>query len=419
MSRASGAGGPWERLMRICIVSQEYPPETARGGIGTQAYDKAHGMVARGHDVIVLSRGKQPSVVTAGGVTVIRLPFNTWVAHTEAADWVGHSADVAEELLRIHERTPLDLVEFAEYGSEAYVFLLNRTQWNYIPVAIHLHGPMVMLAHMLEWPQPEEDFYQVGRHMEQLCLRKAEAIYSSSQLSIDWVVKEYGLNGDAMPVLHTGIDCARFSPQPVPKDERPTIIFVGRVVKNKGVIQLVDAACELGREIPGIRLRIFGGGDARLFDQLRATARSHGLNDLLDVPGFVQREDLPAELSKAHVFAAPSWYEGGPGFVFLEAMACGLPVIGCSGSGASEVIVPGENGELVTPKDVPTLVTALRKLLDPTVAADMGRRARQFVLDHADAVRCMDQLEAFYEEVVAQHGHKRQPLAQHAAGVSK
>ena len=56
-------------------------------------------------------------------------------------------------------------------------------------------------------------------------------------------------------------------------------------------------------------------------------------------------------------------YEGGPGLVYLEAMACGLPVIGCSGSGAAEVITPGVNGLLVPPHDRDALAGALRSLL--------------------------------------------------------
>ena len=91
--------------------------------------------------------------------------------------------------------------------------------------------------------------------------------------------------------------------------------------------------------------------------------------------------ELPEHLSRAHVFAAPSLYEGGPGFVYLEAMACGLPVIACAGSGAAEVVFPGENGLLVPPGDVDALADALRQLLGDAIGrAEMGERARRYVL---------------------------------------
>src|SRR5207249_1671321 len=113
-------------------------------------------------------------------------------------------------------------------------------------------------------------------------------------------------------------------------------------------------------------------------------------------------EELPDHLSRAHVFAAPSLYEGGPGFVYLEAMACGVPVIACAGSGAGEVVIPENNGLLVPPGDVGSLVSALRRLLtDAALRETMGARARKFAVEHADSKQCLRRIEAFYRSVRA------------------
>ena len=122
---------------------------------------------------------------------------------------------------------------------------------------------------------------------------------------------------------------------------------------------------------------------------------------LVDMIGYVPRETLPDHLSRAHVFAAPSMYEGGPGFVYLEAMACGLPVVACSGSGAAEVVLHGRNGVLVPPADVDALAVALEGLLDDDVRQTMGARARQDVLEFADTRQCLRRIEAFYRSVIA------------------
>jgi glycosyltransferase involved in cell wall biosynthesis len=125
------------------------------------------------------------------------------------------------------------------------------------------------------------------------------------------------------------------------------------------------------------------------------------LESMLELPGFVRREDLPQELSRAHLFAAPSQYEGGPGFVYLEAMACGLPVIGCRGSGAAEVIQHDGNGLLIEPGDVSGLIAALHRLLSDHVECEaLGRRATEYVVRNADSRHCLRQLERFYESVV-------------------
>jgi glycosyltransferase involved in cell wall biosynthesis len=93
-------------------------------------------------------------------------------------------------------------------------------------------------------------------------------------------------------------------------------------------------------------------------------------------------------------------YEGGPGFVYLEAMACGLPVIACEGSGASEAVLAGETGLLVPPGDVEALTASLRRLLsDAGARQEMGRRAVQHVRREFDSRACLDRLEAFYRSV--------------------
>jgi glycosyltransferase involved in cell wall biosynthesis len=81
-------------------------------------------------------------------------------------------------------------------------------------------------------------------------------------------------------------------------------------------------------------------------------------------------------------------------------MACGLPVIACSGSGAAEVVQHGETGLLVAPRDVDGLVEALRRLLaEPVERAAMGQRARSYVEREADSRQCLRRMEAFYGTV--------------------
>jgi glycosyltransferase involved in cell wall biosynthesis len=122
----------------------------------------------------------------------------------------------------------------------------------------------------------------------------------------------------------------------------------------------------------------------------------------LDAPGFIPKEQLPEYLARAHVFAAPSYCEGGPGFVYLEAMACGLPVIGCEGSGAAEVIEYGKTGFLVAPRDVEAAAGALRTVLnDPGQRERMSREARGYILQEAAAGVCVKRIEDFYRRVIS------------------
>lgn len=389
--------------MRIALVSQEYPPDTAHGGIASQTQRKAHGLAQLGHSVDVISRSAdgRSRCVQDGDVAVTRLgvPQAGLLSHTDVADWITHSTQVAEELVRRHADSPYDLIEFPEYGAEGYVYLLNRTEWSGAPVVVQLHGPLAMLAETLGWPESNSELYRVGTHMEATCVRLADAVYSSSTTSADWCARAYGCSRESVPIIHSGVDVDLFRPDVTTADTGPTIVFVGRIARSKGVDTLVEAAIVLAAERPGLRVRAVGRDDG-LAAELRARAAAAGHPDLLEFRSHVSHADLPHELCRGHVFAAPSIYEGGPGLVYLEAMACGLPVVGCSGSGIDETVTDGVTGFLVAPGDRDALVDVLGPLLDdPQRREILGRAARQFVLDHADSRSCSRRLEALYATV--------------------
>jgi glycosyltransferase involved in cell wall biosynthesis len=401
--------------MRIAFVSQEYPPETGYGGIGSQTYQKAHGMASLGHEVYVISHSRDACRHESNqdNVRVIRIPGadDELPIATEAVRWVTYSLKVAAEVARLHAEVRLDLVDFPEWGSEAYIHLLNRAEWNGIPSVIQLHGPIVMFAHAIGWPEVDSDFYRAVHMMEGVCLRLADAVYSSSRCSADWCERYYDLNSETIPVIHTGIDIDHFRPRAVPKNTRPTIVFVGKIETNKGVEVLVEAACRLADTFPDLRLQLIGRGRSNLIEQLLQTAADAGHRELIELPGYVASELLPNYLSRAHIFAAPSFYEGGPGFVYLEAMACGLPVVGCRSGGVCEIIEDGVTGLLVPPNDADALYTTLAQLLsDAQLCKTIGQRGREWAVREADSRESLRKLESFYFEVV----HKCVPSLEHA-----
>src|SRR5690349_23603347 len=133
--------------MRICLVSQEYPPETARGGIGTQTWNKARALAALGHEVHVLSSSAGPAPGlrhgVEDGIAVHRLrpPGLDFPVNGEASFWLGYSWAVLAALHELLEQATFDLLDFAEYGGEGYAYLLDRRPWSSVPVVVQLHGP--------------------------------------------------------------------------------------------------------------------------------------------------------------------------------------------------------------------------------------------------------------------------------------
>lgn len=390
--------------MRIALVSQEYPPETAHGGIATQTHTKAHRLAALGHHLHVISHSVdgQRREYQDGAVHVTRIPgFDSELQiNTEPARWLTYSARVAAEVDALHARVSLDLVDFPEWAAEGFVYLLNRTPWHRVPVVIHLHGPLVMLANTIGWPEQGSELFRVGTMMEGTCVRLADAVMSSSRCSAEWCARHYEVDTESIPVIHAGIDTEVFAPRTAHRREQLTILFVGRVAPSKGVSTLVDAVSRLIGEFPKLRLRLVGRVDESYAAKLQVQAQVLGLEQVLELQGAVPHERLVEEFAVAHVFAAPSRYEGGPGFVYLEAMACGLPVVACTGSGVAEVVEHGSTGLLVPPDDPAALALVLRTLLgDADARQSMGSRAREFVVAEADSRVCAQKLASFYRRI--------------------
>ncbi|MEO5581353.1 MAG: glycosyltransferase family 4 protein, partial [Saprospiraceae bacterium] len=232
--------------MKIALVSQEYPPETARGGIGSQTYMKAKGLSSFGHEIFVISRSLDlhRHETIDDGINVIRIPGledKLWDM-TDTVQWITHSVVVALEIDALHKRVGLDLIDFPEWAAEGYVHLLNRMTHNYIPVVIQLHGPLIMFSNIMGWPEVSSEFYRIGINMESTCVQLADAVYSSSECSAKWVKSYYNPNKETIPVIHLGVNTHRFAPGKEIKNKRPTIISIGKLVQNKGVEELVSAA---------------------------------------------------------------------------------------------------------------------------------------------------------------------------------
>ncbi len=161
-------------------------------------------------------------------------------------------------------------------------------------------------------------------------------------------------------------------PERVPKKDgisaERRILAVGAVKPRKGFHTLLEALGRLKNEGFAFRADCVGPKDASHYvETLVASVRALGLEDRVTFHGRVSEEALNHFYAEADLFVLPSEHSGtafeGLGLVYLEAMAYGLPVIGCLDSGAEDVIQDGVNGRLVPPGNAETLASAIKKIL--------------------------------------------------------
>jgi len=157
------------------------------------------------------------------------------------------------------------------------------------------------------------------------------------------------------------------------------IIYAGVLVPGKGVHFLLDAFGHIISEEPGTKLWIIGKPENREYaEMLKGEAKRLSLDSRVLFCESLPQPVLSDLMAQAQVLVLPSLSEG-LGRVIFEAMACGTPVIGSRVGGIMEVIADGENGFLIRPGDVDSLVDRLRWVLkNPEKAYEMGKKARKF-----------------------------------------
>lgn len=394
--------------MRICLISQEYPPETAWGGVGTQTWVKARALARLGHEVHVLacSAREQQGIRTEvhDGVTVHRIqpPGHDFPVYGKPLWMLGWTWLVVQTLDELMDRHRFDVLDFPEFGGEGFGYQIDRTRWNWAAVVVQVHGPMAMFIETMQWPQPGSRLRELGTFMEGFSLRHADAIMASGSGVAEVVARTYGIARERIDVVHCGVDVGMFSPAPAPgiRAERPTVLFVGKMVKNKGPLVMAEAVLALRPRFPDIHA-IFIGEGLHVPNMIRERFTEAGALDNLDLLGFVDLDHLPDFYRRAHAFVAPAEYEGF-GAVYIEAQACGCPVIASTSGGGSEAVADGETGFLIPYEDVSAATACLERLLgDADLRHRMGdagiRRVREtFAMD-----RYIEKVVAVYERAVA------------------
>ncbi len=194
---------------------------------------------------------------------------------------------------------------------------------------------------------------------------------------------------DAFDAIHRGRVAA-------PRD---TVLFVGRLAKEKGLFDLIEAVGLLANEHRG-ELVVVGEGPGD--EAARALAQRLGVADRVRFAGF--QEDVRPFLARAAMLALPSYSEGIPRVV-MEAFAAGVPVVGSRIPGLEELIEPGRTGLLVPVGDVAGLARAIRSLLDDeALGRELARNARAVVECDYSPSRLASELRQEYHQLAARRG---------------
>ncbi|MSR22724.1 MAG: glycosyltransferase family 1 protein [Gemmatimonadetes bacterium] len=234
---------------------------------------------------------------------------------------------------------------------------------------------------------PEHGLLSTLGLVERRNARSADRVIVPSAYSAEVARRVYGLSADRIRVVPEPIDIALWDSLrgrgPTTPD-RPTILSVARQYRRKDTATLLRALSRVRDAVPGVHLRIVGGGPE--LPRLRSLAGHLRLEGVVTFHGPVADDGAVRQaFLEAHVFCLPSRQEGF-GIAFLEAMAAGLPVVAARAGAVPELVIDGETGLLVRAGDHEELAEALTRLLrEPSTRARFGeeglRRAGSYDLE--------------------------------------
>jgi glycosyltransferase involved in cell wall biosynthesis len=185
------------------------------------------------------------------------------------------------------------------------------------------------------------------------------------------------------------VECSR-------AQERQRVLFLGRLSRQKGIDDLLQAFAAVHGEYLSSRLDLCGDGDA---EQVTCRAQALGIAHAVRLHGWVTGDRKRELLREAGIYVLPSYIEGMP-MSILEAMAAGLPVVATPVGGVPELVRPGLDGYIVPAGDPASLAGALARLLgDGEQRRRMGERGCQRVAAHFTPEKILSQVEALYRDL--------------------
>ena len=370
--------------MRVDVLSREYPPEVY-GGAGVHVAELVKALRPN-VDVVVRAFGKprdEPDVYSYG-------------TPAELAGANPALATLGVDLAIAQDVAGADLVHSHTWYANAAGHLASM-----------LHGiPHVVTAHSLEPLRPWKaeqlgGGYRVSSWIESTAFAGAATVIAVSHGMRRDILRSYPfLDESKVTVVHNGIDLTKWKPiddldtvRALGIDpDRPSVVFVGRITRQKGLPYLLRAAALLP---PEVQLVLCAGAPdtPEILAEVEAgvAALREERSGVVWIDRILSQPELSAVLTQATTFVCPSVYEP-LGIVNLEAMACGAPVVGTATGGIPEVVDDGVTGRLVpieqlqdgtgTPIDPEKFVADLAAILtevvgDPARAKAMGEAGRR------------------------------------------
>lgn len=398
--------------MKILMFSWEYPP-LSYGGLARHVQDLSEALVSQGHQIFVITQGdgKLPREEVVSGVKIYR----SNPLQISAINFVEHILHLNFLLLEkainiIDQLGDFDLI----HGHDWLVFWVCR-------VLKHaLTKPLLYTIHATEFGRNQGIYNEIQRYINDLewyATFEAWRVIVCSNFMKQEVKNLFQLPDDKVLEIANGVneenyraDYSKAFRQNYASPDEQIILYVGRIVREKGIQVLIQSIPEILQRIPASKFVIAGKGP--YLDNLKAQADYLGISNRVYFTGFISDEERNKLYRCADLAVFPSLYEPF-GIVALEAMATMTPVIVSAVGGLVEFVEDGENGLTVPPNDPPRLAQAILQLLNKqNTARRLANNGYRLVKEKYSWKQIARKTVKVYQEVLAEYAESDWPKEQ-------
>ena len=396
--------------MKILMLTWEYPPRIV-GGIARVVHDLSKRLIKDGHEVTVVTyrdNADVPEYENDKGVNVYRVD-NYMIHPNNFIDWIMQ--------LNFNMLSKATEIINKEGGFD----VIHAPDWLVTYAAKSLKNaydiPIVATIHATEAGRNSGIHDETQRYIndtEWLLTYEATEVIVNSNYMKNEIQRLFGLPFDKINVIPNGINLSNFTGierdydfrRQYAMDNEKIILYVGRLVYEKGVQHLIAAMPKILSNYNDAKLIIAGRGG--MMDELRAEASNLGLNDKIYFTGYLNSKQVQKMYKCADVAVFPSTYEPF-GIVALEAMLAGVPTVVSDVGGLDEIVTHGVDGMKSYAGNANSIADSVTALLyDHQLATNVSKKAKQKVKDQFNWEKIAQDTHFTYEKAICQTMAERQ-----------
>ena len=406
--------------MRLLFLTNFYPP-ASRGGYEQWCQEVADGLLARGHDVLVLT--------STYGRENLQSADLKWVRRELHLEMEIASLRNAFQFFTSRKKRELENLEILQGVVERHKpnAVLVWGMWNFqrsIPALAEKLMPGKVVYYMGDywttlpsqfenyWNAPARNFVTglpklILKPIAQWILRREKppglqlehTLFPSGFMREE--LKRKGISSPNAKIVYGASDTEPYAGQHDKKQkDNISLLYIGRLTHEKGVHTAIEAVEKLVHEhgINNIKLTIVGDGDSDYVRYLRQLVDEKYIASYVDFMPAQPKEALPAIYHSSDIFLFTSIWPEPFGRVLIEAMASGVAVVGTAVGGAAEILVENENALLFTPDDPTSLSDQLKQLIaSPPLRERLAKAGRQIAVDKFDIRRMTTEIELYLQ----------------------